>query len=1006
MTVNKAPLTVTPTNAARTYGAANPVFTGTVTGIQNGDAIAATYETTATTASAVGTYPITAMLTDPENKLGNYTVTNMPGTLTVSRAELTVTPASVARWVYESNPSLTGSIVGLTAGDAITASYTTPAQQDSPPGDYPIYAALNDAANRLGNYSVTSGQGTLTIYTPPQPVFNEGDHFGSVTQDVYLPSFDQKGFAVRWTSSNADVLEPLTGEVHRPSFAQGDANVTLQVSVDQNNTTYTETYTLTVKKAPKNDSESVQSDKQLLTIGYRAGDSATSVTGDVYLPGLGVNGSKIVWSSSQPSVIDPLTGNVARPAFLAGDANVELEAVISKGTASSRKTFLLTVLRQELALKSIEFSEPAYSVNVNGSVPTVVTAVYTNLEAIDISGQAVYTSANPDVAMINDNGVVTGVSNGQTVITAVYGGKSSSAAIIVAQDIRLERLDFAQPLYEISIDGATHARVDAHYTDGSTVDVTAYAQFASQDENIAFVDGFGLISGVRQGETLVQAVYGGLTAQSVVRISSPLETGSLRFMPAEYGVTVNQSVATVLNMVYSDNRRVNVSEFAEYTSSVPSHAQHKGKGVFAGLSSGTTVVTATYGGQTAQATLSVTGERIFTGVPGANNSGSRKLELAWTDKEGKNDKITFTMEDLKNGLIQIEFRSDSVHMSIDSENLSQLLSVNPEVILKIRTASGSLSLPIAMLEGSRKSAGIRDGEKFTYTIVIQKSELPNNAGLNQGTTVWGSPVQFEVWVTNPNHESTQIHYFDRYVERTVSLIGAAEPPHTATGVWWDEQRGEFRFVPTRFENRNGVVTAVMLRRGASLYTVIDNPIRFADLSDHWSKDDVELLASKKIVQGRAPDQFVPDESMTRAESAALLTRALGLGDTASKAPFQDIQGEWFEEAVSTAYAAGLIQGDEGGLFRPNDKMTREELAVMVERAIAYTGVQVDQEGLSHSPQDKADVSEWAREAVTQALQRGILQGDEHGRIRPRDNVSRAEVTVMLARMLKLIGFIQ
>ena len=88
LTVNPAPLTVTVNNASRSYGAVNPAFTGTITGLKNSDPITATYTTTATPASPVGTYPITAVLADPNNLLGNYTVTNNPGTLTVTPAAL------------------------------------------------------------------------------------------------------------------------------------------------------------------------------------------------------------------------------------------------------------------------------------------------------------------------------------------------------------------------------------------------------------------------------------------------------------------------------------------------------------------------------------------------------------------------------------------------------------------------------------------------------------------------------------------------------------------------------------------------------------------------------------------------------------------------------------------------------------------------------------------------------------------------------------------------------
>jgi MBG domain (YGX type) len=82
-TVTKPKLTVTCDNKSRDYGDANPPLTGTLTGVKNGDNITASYSTIATQSSNVGTYPITATLSDPGNKLPNYTVTNTAGTLTI-----------------------------------------------------------------------------------------------------------------------------------------------------------------------------------------------------------------------------------------------------------------------------------------------------------------------------------------------------------------------------------------------------------------------------------------------------------------------------------------------------------------------------------------------------------------------------------------------------------------------------------------------------------------------------------------------------------------------------------------------------------------------------------------------------------------------------------------------------------------------------------------------------------------------------------------------------------
>jgi hypothetical protein len=98
LVVLPAPLSVTASNATRAYGQANPVFNGTITGLVNGDNITATYGCAATTASPPGTYPIVPSLVDPDNRQGNYQVTLVNGTLTVTpaapQAILSITPAT------------------------------------------------------------------------------------------------------------------------------------------------------------------------------------------------------------------------------------------------------------------------------------------------------------------------------------------------------------------------------------------------------------------------------------------------------------------------------------------------------------------------------------------------------------------------------------------------------------------------------------------------------------------------------------------------------------------------------------------------------------------------------------------------------------------------------------------------------------------------------------------------------------------------------------------------
>ena len=163
LTITPAALVATANNSSRLYGAANPGRTGTVSGLQNGDSITASFATVATASSPVGAYAITATLADPGSRLGNYALTSNNGTLTVTAAALTVLADNKTRSFGSANPVFIGTLSGLKNADNITATYSSVATSASPVGTYPIVPAVVDLDNRVNNYTVTLVNGTLTV---------------------------------------------------------------------------------------------------------------------------------------------------------------------------------------------------------------------------------------------------------------------------------------------------------------------------------------------------------------------------------------------------------------------------------------------------------------------------------------------------------------------------------------------------------------------------------------------------------------------------------------------------------------------------------------------------------------------------------------------------------------------------------------------------------------------------------------------------------------------------
>src|SRR6185437_5083717 len=147
----------------------NPAFGGTLTGVKNGDSISATFASATDATTNVGNYPIVSTLVDPTGKLGNYTVTSINGTLTITPVPLTATANNATRVYGDPNPAFSGTITGLVNGDNITFAATS-ADPTAAIGTYPIVPALVDPNGKLVNYTLTSNNGTLTVTAAPLSV--------------------------------------------------------------------------------------------------------------------------------------------------------------------------------------------------------------------------------------------------------------------------------------------------------------------------------------------------------------------------------------------------------------------------------------------------------------------------------------------------------------------------------------------------------------------------------------------------------------------------------------------------------------------------------------------------------------------------------------------------------------------------------------------------------------------------------------------------------------------
>ena len=103
-----------------------------------------------------------------------------------------------------------------------------------------------------------------------------------------------------------------------------------------------------------------------------------------------------------------------------------------------------------------------------------------------------------------------------------------------------------------------------------------------------------------------------------------------------------------------------------------------------------------------------------------------------------------------------------------------------------------------------------------------------------------------------------------------------------------------------------------------------------ELENHWAKDEISELYEKGVVSGISDTSLGLDDSVTRAQFASLIVRALDLDITSYKGEFKDVSNDdWYADQLQTAYDNNLLSGYDGNMS-PNDNITREEMAAILQ----------------------------------------------------------------------------
>jgi uncharacterized repeat protein (TIGR02059 family) len=319
-------------------------------------------------------------------------------------------------------------------------------------------------------------------------------------------------------------------------------------------------------------------------------------------------------------------------------------------------------------------------------------------------------------------------------------------------------------------------------------------------------------------------------------------------------------------------------------------------------------------------------------------------------------------------------------------------------------------IPFSELYQSLMVSSINSANLFIQLEPVSKNQLPRPttaAGINISSIA--DPIQISVSATNASGAQSsgsldftgQLHY---------RAAGQASAAAQASLVQYDTTSGALSHVPSKVTSSganllfDGTITGNTTIGPALGYSY------FSDTTTHWAKNDILELANKLIVEPRSNSgtNFEPNKNITRAEFAVFIAKGLGLaGDEASARRFPDVSSGTTAAYIGAAAKAGIINGNADGTFKPNSNITREQMALMMVRAMEYAGYNTSMNGASTATltkfKDAAKIQ--SKETVAKAVKEGIIQGVTTNTFQPQGNATRAQAAVMLKRVLDKLNYI-
>ncbi len=178
---------------------------------------------------------------------------------------------------------------------------------------------------------------------------------------------------------------------------------------------------------------------------------------------------------------------------------------------------------------------------------------------------------------------------------------------------------------------------------------------------------------------------------------------------------------------------------------------------------------------------------------------------------------------------------------------------------------------------------------------------------------------------------------------------------------------------------------------------------FDDMADAlWAQDMVHALVGKGVISKNDERAFRPMDNVTREEFVKMLVTVVGTHNANATSSLTDVgANHWATSYIATAQELGIVQGNADGTFGLGQKITRQDMAVMVYRTFALLGIDLSAGSTAFA--DGGDIADYAKNAVSALEKQGIINGMGDGTFAPVSNATRAQSAKIIYAMMEVLG---